>query len=66
MGPRGMRMAVEKAHNGELHSLYRLSNIVRANKYRLRWAAHVARMQDGRIAFEMLTDKRTGDTFRKP
>ena len=29
-------------------------------KSRLRWAGHVARMEEGRSAFKMLTDKPTG------
>ena len=44
-----------RLHNEELHSFYRLSNIVR-----LRWAGHVARMEEGRSAFKILTGKPTG------
>jgi hypothetical protein len=41
--------------------LYRLPNIVRMIKSkRLRWAGHVARMEVGRNAFKILTDKPTG------
>jgi len=32
---------------------------------RLRWAGHVARMEEGRSAFDILTDKPTGKTFRE-
>ena len=39
-------------HNEELHSLYRLPNIVRVIKSR-RWAGHVARMEEGRSAFKI-------------
>ena len=40
--------------NWELHSLYRSSNIVRVIKSRrLRWAGHVARMEEGRSAFKI-------------
>ena len=48
-------------HNEELHSLYRSPNIVRVIKSsRLRWVAHVARMEEGRSAFKMLIGKPTG------
>ena len=47
-------------HNEELHSLYRSPNIVRVIKYRrLRWAVHVARTEEGRSAFKILTGKPT-------
>ena len=50
-----------RLHNEELHSLYRSSNIVRVIKSRrLRWAGHVARMEEGRSSFKVLTGKRTG------
>ena len=50
-----------RLHNEELHSLYRSLNIVRMDKSRrLRWAGHVARMEEGRSAFKMLTGKPTG------
>ena len=45
-----------RLHNEELHILYRSPNIVR----RLRWAGHVARMEEGRSAFKILTGKPTG------
>ena len=63
MGPREMHMGRErrKLHNEELHSLYDSPNKVRVNKYRrLRWADHVARMEEGRSAFKILTGKPTG------
>ena len=48
-------------HNKKLHSLYRSPNIVRVIKFRrLRWAGHVARMEDSRSAFKMLTGKPAG------
>ena len=50
-----------RLHNEGLHSLYRSSNIVRVTKSRrLRWAGYVARMEEGRSAFKILTGKPTG------
>ena len=48
-----------RLHNEELLSLYRSPNIVRViESKRLRWAGHVAKMEEGRSAFKMLTGKR--------
>ena len=48
-------------HNEELHDLYRSPCTVRMIKYRrLRWAEHVAIMEEGRTAFKILTGKPTG------
>ena len=45
----------------ELHSLCRSANIVRVIKpRRSRWAGHVARMEEGRSAFKILTGKPAG------
>ena len=50
-----------RLHNEELHSLYRPPNIVKVIKSRrLRWAGHVARMEEGRSPFKILTGKPTG------
>ena len=41
--------------------MYRSSNIVRVIKSRrLRWAGHVARMEEGSSSFKILTGKPTG------
>ena len=55
-----------RLQNEELHSLYRSLNVVRVIKSRrLRWARHVARMEEGRSAFKILTGKSTGKRPRR-
>jgi hypothetical protein len=56
-----------RLHNEELHRLYRSPNILGLIKSRrLRWAVHLARMEEGRSAFKMLTGKPTEQrTFRE-
>ena len=50
-----------RIHNEELHCLYRSPYVVRVIKSRrLRWAGHVARIEEGRSAFKILTGKQTG------
>ena len=50
-----------RLHNVELSSLYRSPNIVGVIKSRrLKWAGHVARMEEGMSAFKILTGKPTG------
>ena len=57
-----------RLHHEELHSLYRSPNIVRVIiSRRLRWAGHVARMEEGRSAFKILAGKPTGKRpLRRP
>ena len=41
-----------------IHSLYRSPNIVRViNSRRLRWTGYLARMEEGRSAFKILTGR---------
>ena len=57
-----MRMGEwRRLYKEELHSLYRSPNIVSVIKSGIiKWAGHVARMEEGRSAFKILTGKPTG------
>ena len=47
-----------RLHKEDLHSLYCSPNIVRVIKSRrLRWSGHVARMEEGKSVFKILTGK---------
>ena len=47
-----------KLHNAELHALYSSPNLIRNLKSRrLRWAEHVARMEQSRNAYRVLVGK---------
>ena len=51
-----------KLHNAELHALYSWLNIIRNLKSRrLRWAGHVARMEQFRNAYRVLVRKHEGE-----
>ena len=49
-----------RLHSEELDSLYRSPNIVRMIKCRrLKWTGHIARIEEGRYVFKILTSKPT-------
>ena len=49
--------SVSKSKFDKISTLY-ICFVIKSR--RLRWAGHVARMEEGRIAFNILTDKPTG------
>jgi hypothetical protein len=50
-----------RLHNEELHCLYNSPSIIRVIKSRrLRWAGQIARMDEGRSAFKILTGTHVG------
>ena len=60
LGQTGMKMGIGKGTILRNFTVCTV-NIIRVNKSRrLRWAGHVARMEEGRSTFQILTGKPTG------
>ena len=70
MGPKsdGVTGEWRKLHNEELNDLYSSPNIVLVIKLRrMRWAGHVARMEEGRGVHKILVGKPEGkEPLRRP
>jgi hypothetical protein len=49
-----------KLHNEELHNLYSAPSIIRMIKRRMRWAGHVASMEEKMNAYRILVGKPEG------
>ena len=61
MGPRRMKIGSGEGFTTTNHNLYSSSILVRVIKYkRLKWAEHIARIEEVRSAFKTLTGKITG------
>ena len=64
MGPRDENGEGRRFHNEEFNSFYCLPKIMRVIKLtKLRWVGHVARMEESRSSFKVLSGIPTGKTL---